>query len=86
MVVAANTPPGKVELFVTWSDAGIVWAGRRKLADEQGESFYPSIVGFGEDPRQTGTHFYVYYTFSEKGGWDRWSDAVIARRKITVAE
>ena len=84
MVAAANTSPSKVELFVTWSDDGIIWAERRKLVTENGECFYPSIVGFGEDPRQTEAQFYVYYTFSEKGGWDRWSDAVIARRKITL--
>lgn len=86
MVVAANTGTDKVELFVTWSDDGIAWAERRKLADEDGESFYPSIVGFEDDPRQSGAEFYVYYTFSAKGGWERWSDAAIARRRITVAE
>lgn len=84
MVVAVNTSPGKVELFLTCSDDGITWAERRKLADEEGESFYPSIVGFGEDPRQTGPEFYIYYTFSRKGEWDRWSDAEIVRRRITV--
>ena len=86
MIVAANTSRGKVELFLTWSDDGITWAERGKLSDENGESFYPSITGFGDNPRQTGAEFYVYYTFSVKGGWGRWDDAVIARRRITIAD
>ena len=86
MVVAVDTSPKTVELFVTWSDDGITWAERKKLVTEDGESFYPSIVGFEDAPRQTGPHFYVYYIFSEKGGWNRWDDAVIVRRKIAIAD
>ena len=85
MVVAADTSPQTVELFVTSSADGITWAERKKLVTESGESFYPSIIGFEDDPRQTGAAFYIYYTFSEQGGWNRWDDAAIVRRKITVA-
>jgi len=85
MIVAANTAPRQVQLFITWSDDGITWAERQKLVDDDGECFYPSILGFGQDQRQTGSEFYVYYTFSAKGGFERWNDAVIARRKITVS-
>lgn len=84
MVIAAHTTPRQVALFVTWSDDGITWAERRKLLDDQGECFYPSILGYGGDQRQTGAEFYVSYTFSAKGGFERYDDAVIARRKITV--
>lgn len=70
---------------MTWSDDGIAWAERKILVDENGECFYPSILGFGDDQRQTGTEFYVYYSLSTKGGFERWHDAVIARRKITVS-
>lgn len=86
MVVAANTWPAKVELFMTCSDDGIVWSERKKLASENGESFYPSILGFRKDSRQTGAEFYIYYTYSRKGGWGRWEDAVIARRRISIAD
>lgn len=84
MVIAANTASRRVALFITSSDDGISWAKRRMLVDEEGECFYPSILGYGEDQRQTGTDFYISYTFSAKGGFERYDDAVIARRKITV--
>ena len=85
MVVAASTPANtNVELFITSSDDGITWGPRQKLAKENGESFYPSIVSVNENPRETGSEFYVYYTFSKKGKWNRWDDAVIARRKIII--
>jgi hypothetical protein len=86
MVVASNTAPGKVDLFLSCSEDGIHWADRKKIAVEEGEAFYPSIIGFLADPRKTGKEFYVYYTFSAKGGWERWSDAAIVRRKITFLD
>ena len=86
MVVAANTSAHDVELFITSSKDGIHWADRRRLAAENGEAFYPSIVGFLDDPRRTEKEFYVYYTFSAKGGWGRWNDAAIVRRKIVFAD
>lgn len=85
MVIAANTAPRQVALFMTWSDDGITWAERRILVNEEGECFYPSILGYGEDQRQTGAEFHISYTFSAKGGFERYDDAVIARRKITVS-
>lgn len=85
MIVAANTTPRQVTMFVAWSHDGIIWSDRRKFADDDGECFYPSILGFGEDQRQTGAEFYVYYTSSAKGSFERWGDAVIARRKVTVS-
>ena len=84
MIVAANTTPSQVALFMTWSEDGITWAERIRLVEEKGECFYPSMLGFGDEQRQTGAEFYVYYTFSAKGGFERWNDAVIARRKIAV--
>jgi len=86
MVVAANTLPQNVELFITCSQDGLHWADRRKIAAESGEAFYPSIIGFLDDPRRTGGEFYVYYTFSSKGAWERWDDAALVRRKITFAD
>lgn len=84
MVVAANTTPSKVSLFISFSDDGIAWTKRKQLTDDGGECFYPSIVGLQDDPRQTASEFYVYYTQSQKGGWDRWSDAALVRRKVSI--
>jgi hypothetical protein len=85
MIVAANTTPRQVTMFVAWSDDGITWSDRRTFANDPGECFYPSILGFGEGQRQTGAEFYVYYTSSATGSFERWNDAVIARRKVTVS-
>lgn len=85
MVVAANTQKRKVDLFLAFSEDCIHWGARRRITYENGEVFYPSIVSLGENSRETGREFYVYYTFSEKGNWDRWEDAVIARRRVTIA-
>ena len=86
MVVAANTSAHTVELFSTCSEDGIHWTERQKLAAETGESFYPSIIGFLADPRRTEKEFDVYYTFSPIGAWERWNDAAIVRRRITVGD
>ncbi len=77
MVVSANTTPGRVELFITNSSDGVHWEKRTKLVEESGESFYPSIVGFKENPRQSGKKFYVYYTYSAKGEWDGFSKRTV---------
>ena len=85
LVVAANTSSNAVGLFAAWSEDGIRWSARTPLAVEQSELFYPSIVDVGANaPRQCGGEFWVYYTRSEAGGWNRWGDAAIARRRIRV--
>jgi hypothetical protein len=73
-----------VKLYLAISDDGIKWSSRILIADEAGEIFYPSIIGLGDDPRITGKEFYIYYTHSINGAWDRWSDAKLLRRKITL--
>lgn len=84
LIVAANTSAKETSLFYSLSDDGIVWTERHQLIDEDGELFYPSIVGYRNNPRETGREFYLYYTFSKKGGWERWDDAIIVRRTIKV--
>ena len=52
------------------------------------ERFYPSIIGLedGKNLKLTGKKFYVYYTNSYLGAWNRWADASVNRIKITVAQ
>ena len=83
MIVAQNVSGPDVNLFMTWSDDGIQWEPRIQLETGSGESFYPSIVPVGSEPSVSGWLFYVYYTYSEAGSWDRWSDAIVVRRKLT---
>ena len=51
---------------------------------DPGEQFYPTIVGMDPNPSQSGASFYVYYTDSILGGWDRWQDARWVRRRIDL--
>lgn len=84
LVVAANSSVGRTTLYYSLSDDGIRWTDRQVLVDEDCELFYPSIVGYRENSRETGREFHLYYTFSVKGGWGRWDDAEIVRRKISI--
>ncbi len=83
MVTAANST-SQTDLFITTSQDGINWAPRQTLVADAGEQFYPTMVGTGADPTQTGKSFYVYYTDSQKGSWDRWKDAQLVRREIML--
>ena len=73
------------DLYYATSPDGVQWSSRKPLAVDAGEQFYPSIVGTGSDPSRTGQSFYVYYTDSQKGVWDRWSDAELRRRTVTIS-
>jgi hypothetical protein len=82
MVIAADFGLS-TSLYYTESADGIAWSSRSLLDDILGENFYPTIIGLGEFPRVSGADFFIYYTYSQKGNWERWSDAILARRKIS---
>ncbi len=86
MVVSAENPKThKPNLYLAESTNGLVWDSRKLIADEEGESFYTTIIGSGSEPRVSGQQFYIYYTFSVAGEWDRWNDAILARRLISCS-
>jgi Concanavalin A-like lectin/glucanases superfamily/Domain of unknown function (DUF4185) len=72
------------DLCITESSDGLSWSTRVKIDSEMGESYAPSIVGFGTEPRNSGQQFYVYYSYSLAGGFNRWSDSVFSRRLISL--
>ncbi|HEX3600987.1 MAG TPA: PEP-CTERM sorting domain-containing protein [Lacipirellulaceae bacterium] len=72
------------DLYMATSSDGVNFSPRQALAADPGEQFYPSIVGTGADPSQSGQSFYVYYTDSKKGGFNRPTDALLLRRQVTV--
>ena len=72
-----------VDLYFAFSDDGINWSDRILVSDEAVELFYPTIIGTGDEPRITGKDFYLYYTHSVTGTWNRWNDLNLIRRKIT---
>jgi hypothetical protein len=71
-------------LYMATSSDGVNWGSRQAIVTDYGEQFYPSLVGTGSDPAKTGSSFYVYYTDSAAGAWNRWNDAQLVRRAITV--
>lgn len=83
MVSAANST-SQTDLFITTSQDGINWSPRQTLVADAGEQFYPTMIGTGADPTHTSKSFYVYYTDSQKGAWNRWKDAELVRREITL--
>jgi hypothetical protein len=84
VMVSAQSAPGGEDLYLATSADGVNWSPRQAIALDAGEQFYPSLVGTGPDPQHTGQSFYVYYTDSQKGAWNRWQDAQLARRSITI--
>jgi MYXO-CTERM domain-containing protein len=83
MVTAQWAPTDNGDLYMAASPDGVNWSSRQAISVGSGEQFYPSIVGTGADPTRTGKSFYVYYTDSVAGAWNRWNDAQLARREIT---
>ncbi len=72
-------------LYLTTSTDGLNWSGSTVIANTSAEEFYPTVLGFDGNARTTGEQFYVYYTYSVTGGWNRWVDAVLARRMVSMS-
>jgi hypothetical protein len=68
----------KADLYLATSSDGVNWSSRQPLVLDAGEQMYPTIIGTGADPQQSGKSFYVYYTDGS-----RWSKAQLARRLVT---
>ena len=63
---------------------GVNWSPRQAIVADAGEQMYPTLIGTGADPTHTGQSFYAYYTDSAAGAWNRWNDAKLVRRQITL--
>lgn len=84
VMVSAQWLPEGTDLYMATSADGLNWSSRTPVAVGPGEQFYPTIIGTGADPTHSDQSFYVYYTDSKKGGWNRWKDAQLVRRTITI--
>lgn len=84
VMVTSQRETGEGDLFLSTSSDGINWSPRQAVAADVGEQFFPSLIGTGPDPTRTGQSFYVYYTDSRRGSDNRWMDATLARREITL--
>jgi chitodextrinase len=67
------------------SPDGLSWTGSTVIANATTEQFYPTVLGEDGNPNMTGQQFYVYYTSSVTGGFNRWTDAVLARRLVSLS-
>jgi hypothetical protein len=85
VMVSSQWTATQPDLYMATSADGVNWSPRQALVTDVGEQFYPSLIGTGSDPTHTGQSFYVYYTDSQKGAWNRWQDAALVRREITLA-
>ena len=93
IVASMYDEPGKayVNAYITTTANGYSnlepWT---ELFNEAYENLYINIVGDGSDPLYTDDTFYLYYTrfhlatLPPNYGWERWNDASIERRQITV--
>jgi hypothetical protein len=84
VMVSSQWTPTQPDLYLATSVDGINWSPRQAIVTDAGEQFYPTLIGLGADPLVTGESFYVYYTDSMKGSWNRWKDAKLVRRLITL--
>jgi hypothetical protein len=84
VMVSSQWTPTHADLYMATSSDGLNWSPRQALDLDVGEQFYPTIVGTGDQPWESGQQFYVYYTDSKKGAWNRWKDAALVRRSITI--
>ncbi|BBO31912.1 hypothetical protein [Lacipirellula parvula] len=75
---------GNNDLYMSSSTDGVTWSPRQVVVSTPGEQMYPTLIGTGADPTHTGQSFYAYYTDSQAGAWNRWSDAKLVRRLITL--
>lgn len=84
ILLVSEWTPALPDLYMATSIDGVHWTPRMPVDLGPGEQFYPTIVGMEPIPSQSGASFYVYYTDSVLGGWDRWQDAQWVRRRIDL--
>ena len=71
-------------IYLSTSYDGLNWGPESLVENETGEAFYPNIMGTGSDPRVINDAFYVLYTKSALGGFNRWTDQQIKYTTITL--
>uniref|UniRef100_B8HPF5 Glycosyl hydrolase family 32 N-terminal domain-containing protein n=1 Tax=Cyanothece sp. (strain PCC 7425 / ATCC 29141) TaxID=395961 RepID=B8HPF5_CYAP4 len=85
VMIVAQTSIGSTNLYLTTSVDGVNWESRKQIEQENGESFYPTIMSIEDNPLYSGQSFYVYYTHSKIGEFERWKDAELVRRLIRLS-
>ncbi len=78
-------PENQSEWRIASSKDGINWGSIHTLGGPTpGERYAPSLIGTGDEPQITGREFWIYYTASQSGGWERWPASTLARQKVNL--
>lgn len=87
MVVSARSnPTGATNLYMATSRDGLHWSPRRQLTRyDTAEAFYPTLIGTGRNPKTSGRHMILYFTYADPGGWERWPSAELRRIDLAVS-
>ena len=73
------------DLLLYESIDGISWQFIENIETGSTESYAPSIIPASGNSWRSCKDFYVYYSESAAGGFDRWTDSVTSRRLVTWA-
>ena len=86
--IAAGAPWPATDLYWTESEDGLHWTNYCRIVSDVAHKYYVTVVGLGDNPRETGKDFYIYYIRSRMfaQGGNRNEDAVLARRPIALAD
>ena len=86
--IAAGAPWPATDLYWTESEDGLHWTNYCPIVSDSAHKYYVTVVGLGNNPRETGEKFYIYYIRSLlfAQGDNRNKDAVLVRRSISLAD
>ena len=86
--IAAGAPWPDTDLYWTESEDGLRWTNYCRIVSDVAHKYYVTVVGLGNNPRETEAKFYVYYIRSRlfAQGGNRNKDAVLVRRSISLAD
>lgn len=85
VLAAANwNAAADVDIEYADSDDGLTWSSRQTIDSAGGKLTYATPIGLGSDPGALGSQFYFYYVSSTVGGANTWTDACLARKRISL--
>jgi len=86
--LSAGAPWPATDLYWAESDDGLHWTNYCRMVVDSAHKYYVTMVGVGENPRETGESFYLYYIRSRLyAQWgNRNEDAVLVRRLLTLTK
>lgn len=86
--IAAGAPWPATDLYWTESKDGLHWTNYSRIVSDSEHKYYVTVVGLGDNPRETGGKFFIYYIRSRlfAEGGNRNEDAMLVRRLIELTD